>query len=303
MKAFIVKALYNIDTTKLLIELLKGTKNLRRLCGWETAGAVPSEATFSRAFTEFSEGELLQKIHEAMVKTYCGPKPAGHVSRDSTEIEAREKPVKKKKKEEEKKASPKRKRGRPRKGEKPEPKEPKRLDIQPGRTLEENLKDLPVHCNVGSKKDSKGHKHSRIGYKLHLDSIDGDIPVSAVLTSASLNDSQVAVPLAQMTAGRVTGLYDLMDSAYDAHQIYEFSRGLGHVPIIDHNPRGGVKREMPPAEKRRYCERSTSERVNSSLKDSYGGRKVRVKGKKKVMTHLMCGIIVITGIQLFRLLI
>ena len=54
MKAFIVKSLYNLDNTKLLIEFLKGTENLRRLCGWETAGAVPSEATFSRAFTEFS---------------------------------------------------------------------------------------------------------------------------------------------------------------------------------------------------------------------------------------------------------
>jgi transposase len=299
LKAFIVKPLYNIDSTKLLIDLLKGDKTLRRLCGWETKGAVPSEATFSRAFTEFSKGKLLQKIHEAMVKTYCGPKIVGHVSRDSTEIEAREKPVKKEKK----KASPKRKQGRPKKGEETGPKELKRLDIQPGRTLEENLKDLPVQCNVGSKLDSKGHKHSWTGYKLHLDCIDGDIPVSAVLTSASLHDSQAAIPLAQMTAERVTSLYDLMDSAYDAHQIHEFSRSMGHVPIIDHNPRRGVKREMAPAEKRRYCERSTAERVNSNLKDNYGGRKIRVKGHEKVMTHLMCGIIIITATQLFRLLI
>jgi len=38
----------------------------------------------------------------------------------------------------------------------------------------------------------------------------------AVLTSASVNDSQVAIPLAQMSAARVTALYALMDSAYDA---------------------------------------------------------------------------------------
>jgi len=299
MKAFIVKALYNIDSTKLLIEMLKGTKTLRRLCGWETPGAVPSEATFSRAFTEFSKGKLLQKIHEAMVKTYCGPKLAGHVSRDATEIEAREKPVKKVKKE---KAAPKRKRGRPRKGEEIGPKE-LRLDIQPGRSLEENLKDLPVQCDRGSKLDSKGHKHSWTGYKLHLDCIDGDIPVSAVLTSASLHDSQAAIPLAQMTAERAANLYDLMDSAYDAGRIHEFSRSSGHVPIIDCNPRGGVKREMAPAEKRRYCERSAAERVNSTLKDNCGGRRIRVKGHEKAMTHLMCGVIVITAVQLFRLLI
>jgi hypothetical protein len=299
LKAFIVKALYNVDNTKLLIDFIKGDKNIRRLCGWEIKGAVPSEATFSRAFTEFSKGKLLQEIHEAMVKTYCGPKIVGHVSRDSTEIVAREKPVRKEKK----KAFPKRKRSRSRKGEETGTKELKRLDIQPCRSLEENLKDFPVQCNVGSKPDSKGHKHSWTGYKLHLDCIDGDIPVSAVLTSASLNDSQVAIPLTQMTAERVTNLYDLMDSAYDAHQIHEFSRKMGHVPIIDHNPRRGVKREMPPAEKRRYCERSTSERVNSSLKDNYGGRKIRVKGHEKVMAHLMCGVIIITATQLFRLLI
>ena len=35
-----------------------------------------------------------------------------------------------------------------------------------------------------------------------------------------------------MTAERVTNLYDLMDAAYDAAEI-----SLGHVPIIDVNPR------------------------------------------------------------------
>jgi hypothetical protein len=34
----------------------------------------------------------------------------------------------------------------------------------------------------------------------------------------------VALPLAAITAGRVTNLYDLMDSAYDAPEIAERSR-------------------------------------------------------------------------------
>jgi len=42
---------------------------------------------------------------------------------------------------------------------------------------------------------------------------DGQIPISAVLTSASLHDSQVAIPLATMTTQRVTYCYELMDSA------------------------------------------------------------------------------------------
>ncbi len=95
-KAFIAKAVYNFETTEILIEYLHGCKNLRRLCGWEYSWDVPSRATFSRAFAEFADGNLMQTVHEAMVKQHCGGKLAGHNSRDSTAIEAREKPAKKK---------------------------------------------------------------------------------------------------------------------------------------------------------------------------------------------------------------
>jgi hypothetical protein len=60
----------------------------------------------------------------------------------------------------------------------------------------------------GCKKNSQSKKEFWRGYKLHLDVIDGDIPVSAILTSASLHDSQVAIPLAQMSAGRIVNLYE-----------------------------------------------------------------------------------------------
>jgi hypothetical protein len=177
------------------------------------------------------------------------------------------------------------------------------LDLQPTRNLLENLNELPTACDVGMKVDSKGHKMIWVGYKLHLDCVDGDIPVSSILTSASLHDSQVAIPLAQMTAERITSLYEVMDSAYDAPQIKSHSWGLGHVPIIDSNPRRGEKLLMDPATHRRFGERSTVERVYSNLKDNYGGEKIRVKGTSKVMTHLMFGIIALTATQLFRLLL
>jgi len=302
MKAFTAKTVYNFETTKMLIEYLRSSKNLRRLCGWENRFEIPSEATFSRAFSEFSKGGLVQNIHESMIKEHCGSKLAGHVSRDSTAIESREKPVRKEKCEHEK-SGKKRKRGRPRKGEEVLPKLPKRLDLQLSRELDENLKDLPKLCDVGCKIDSRGHKTCWTGYKLHIDCIDGDIPVSAILTSASLHDSQAAIPLAQMTSGRVSSLYDLMDSAYDAPQIKMYSEMLGHVPIIDHNPRRGEKIEMEPPEKKRFGERTSAERINSNLKDNYGGTKIRVKGAEKVMTHLMLGITVIAAVQLFRLLV
>ena len=104
---------------------------------------------------------------------------------------------------------PKRKPGRPKKGENVLPRPPKRLDIQPTRTLAENLLDLPSECNVGTKKNSKGYKESWTGYKLHMDCIDGDIPVSTILTSASLHDSQAAIPLAQLITTPVGGKRDI----------------------------------------------------------------------------------------------
>jgi hypothetical protein len=300
-KAFVAKSVYQFETTDILIEYLRSCKNLRRLCGWGHASEIPSSPTFSRAFTEFAAHSIPQKIHEAMVIKHWGQKLAGHISRDSTAIEVREKPVKAQPPEAMQKL--KGKRGRPRKDEVLPPKPQKRVELQAKRSLNENLKDLPAHCNVGTKKNSKGYKETWIGYKLHLDCIDGDIPISAILSSASLHDSQVAIPLAQMSSKRVVNLYDLMDSAYDSPEIHSFSTSLGHRPIIDHNPRRGEKVFMDPAMKRRFAERGTVERVNSNLKDNYGGRTIRVKGATKVMAHLMFGIISMTAMQIFRLLL
>lgn len=298
-KAFVAKSVYKFETTDILIEYLKGSRNLRRLCGWELASQVPSPPTFSRAFYEFATGKLPQKVHEAMIKKHCGQKLAGHISRDSTAIESRERPIK----TQPPKTAPKGKRGRPRKNEIVLPKPRKRVELQTERSLEDNLSDLPTVCNVGTKKNSKGYKTTWIGYKLHLDCIDGDIPISAILSSASLHDSQAAIPLAQMSCERVTNLYDLMDAAYDSPEIHAFSESLGHRPIIDNNPRRGEKILMDTATKSRFAERSSAERVNSNLKDNYGGRTVRVKGASKVMAHLMFGVVSIAAMQIFRLLL
>ena len=182
-------------------------------------------------------------------------------------------------------------------------------------TLPQMLADLPQVCDVGSKRNAKGHQQSWVGYKLNIDAADGGIPLSCILTSASLHDSQVAIPLATMTATRVTNLYDLMDSAYDAAEIRAYSESLGHVPIIDVNPRRDaalkweLKREAQanrsaghvPAKQVRYRERSTVERVNSRLRDEFGGRQIRVRGHAKVLCHLMFGILALTVDQLLHL--
>ncbi len=49
-RAFIAKAVFDLTTTRALIERLAFDRTLRRLCGWNEVREIPSEATFSRAF-------------------------------------------------------------------------------------------------------------------------------------------------------------------------------------------------------------------------------------------------------------
>ena len=301
VKAFIAKMVWNMPTTRALIDQLHGRPSLRRLCGWETVAEIPDETIFSRAFSQFSKDDLPERIHKKLIATALEKTTIGHGCSDATAVEAREKPASKKKSEVEPGQQLPRKRGRKRKGEAAAVKEPRRLELQPFQTLEENLAGLPTGCDVGCKKNSKGYKETWIGYKLHLNTADCGIPLGAILTAASVHDSQVAIPLIQKTSAHVRYLYDLMDAAYDAPEIRECSRQHGHVPIIDFNKRRGEEKEMEHASRLRFAERSAAERANSTLKDNYGGRFVRVRGAAKVMCHLMFGILAITGAQLARL--
>ncbi len=167
--------------------------------------------------------------------------------------------------------------------------------------MSEMLAELPRQCAVGCKTNSHGRKETWRGYKLHWDVGDGQIPISCVLTAASLHDSQVAIPLAALSAQRVISLYDLMDSAYDSKLIRGYSQQLGHVPIIERLERGSGLLGMEPAQAARYNGRTNVERVNGRLKDEFGGRYVRVRGAGKVMAHLMFGIIALTVDQILRL--
>jgi len=312
-RAFVAKAVYNLSDTRQLLDRLANDVSLRRICGWSRRSDIPHESQFSRAFASFAASQLPQRLHAALIEATQKERLVGHISRDSTEIEVREKPE-----SAPRAATPvktKRKRGRPRKGEQPAPPEPTRIEQQTKMTLEEMLDELPKAANVGTKKNSKGYKESWVGYKFHIDAADGQIPISCILTSASLHDSQAAIPLASMTSQRVTNLYDLMDSAYDAEAIRAHSRSLGHIPLIDIHPRRdhALKEDLQAEEKRckllgyrfaedvRYNERTTVERLNARLKDEFGGRMVRVRGHAKVMCHLMFGIVALAADQIMRL--
>ncbi len=295
-RAFVAKAVSNAPFTSDFRNRILTDSLLRRLCGWEERDDVPSEATFSRAFREFAEAKLAEKSHEELVKRTLSDHLFGHISQDSTEIDGREKPQKKPKSAE----KPKKKRGRPKKGEERLP-EPTRIERQMTMTVEEMIAELPTACDRGTKRNSGGYVVSWNGFKLHADVADGQIPISCILTSASVHDSQASIPLTTLTAERVKSLYELKDSAYDCTHIADYSRSLGHVPIIDPNSRGGAGRELAPAEKVRFRERTTVERVNARLKDEFGGRMVRVRGAAKVMAHLMFGILALTADQIVRM--
>lgn len=295
--AFVAKAVLGLTTTEALTERLKVDRALRRICGFSMWKRIPAASTFSRAFDEFAQAKLAQRVHEALVKEHLGQALIGHISRDGTAIAARERPARKEKTQ----AAAQAKRGRPRKDEVREPKL-KTIARQLGQSLSEMLAALPKACDRGTKCNAQGYKISWNGYKLHLDTADCGVVVSALLTSASVHDSQTAIPLALMTQGRVTHCYDLMDAAYCSAEIRSHSRSLGHVPLIDHNPRGGKKIEFDPAQKQRYKERSQAERANARLKDEFGGKQIWVRGHTKVMSHLMFGLLGLTADQLLRLL-
>jgi Transposase domain (DUF772)/Transposase DDE domain len=342
-QAFVAKALWNLPTTRALIDRLQRDTSLRRLCGWHDGpNQVPDEATFSRAFAEFTKMGLGHAVHQALVTTHVGEEIILHCSTDSTAIEAREKALSITPPATEtpvvladvllaqvvgtrptctlkQAASPavlepkvevpnkiKRKRGRPRKGEAPPEQNLTRLQRHLTGSYADNLLDMPeVFCTHGCKKNAKGHTDHWIGYKLHASTGDGEIPLAVYLSSASLHDSQPAIILQQLVAQRTKAVfYDLKDAAYDAAAIKAHSQALGSVPIIDANKRRGAQPPLPmePDRAEHYKARSGSERFNSDLKDNHGGRTVRVRGAAKVMTHLMFGVVVMTAEALIRLL-
>lgn len=313
-RSFVAKAVLTIPTTSALIERLQIDRALRRICGWERRSEVPSEATFSRAFAAFAAQGLPERVHEQLVRRHLHDHIVGHISRDATEIEAREKP-RRRSSDDPPPPAPKRKRGRPRKHEVLPPKPLTRIEQQRTQSLDEMRAGLPTQCDVGVKRNSKGFRETWIGYKLHLDTANGIVPVAAILTAASIHDSQVAIPLARTSEQRVVWLYDLMDSAYDAQPIIDDCLAAGRVPVIDRNTRRdtALKAEIAAERARRrlikipdprdltYNERTTAERANARIKDEFGGRYLRVRGHLKAFCHLMFGVVALAADSIVRL--
>ena len=77
----------------------------------------------------------------------------------------------------------------------------------------------------------------------------------------------------------------LMDGGYSSRDIRDFTYDhMDAVPVIDFKAdRNGVKEEMDPAKKERYKARTTVERTNSELKDSFLAPKLFSRGRNSIM--------------------
>jgi hypothetical protein len=184
------------------------------------------------------------------------------------------------------------------------PTEMTRLDRQIDQLPEMALFELSTACDVGCQTNSKGNKDYWIGYKFHVRVAEGNLPLFAVTTSASVHDSQVTIPMMKITDRSVTSLYELEDRGYDAFYIRKAAELSGHIPIIDFIRRRGQERarELEPDRAEHYKSRTVVERFNARLKDEFGGEMVRVRGNRKVHTHLMFGLLLIFADQLLRLI-
>ena len=163
---------------------------------------------------------------------------------------------------------------------------------------------------------AKGNRYKWIGGKLHLGVVDGDIPVTAIYSSASVHDSSLALPVIKETSAKVTYLYDLADAAYDAGTIETFSEQHNHQFIVDINPKNSkALKEKIEGEKKllelkfqtkksnHYNQRSSVERVNAYLKDSFGCKNIYYQGATKVTSVLSFAVLAVCIHQSLKLVI
>ncbi|MEC4683875.1 MAG: transposase [Nitrospirota bacterium] len=293
-RAFVAKAILNLSSTRALIGRLRADATLRLILGFRTGKPLPHESAFSRVFGALARTEIPERTHAALVDRFVKDSGIAHAALDASAIRAREKARNPRKSLG---VKARRKRGRPKRGETVSPPEltgvARTIPMKPSGMK----RALPGDCSWGAKTNSQGKYEVWKGYKLHVSVVEGGLPVSCLLTSASLHDSQAAPFLLKKTARKVQG-YCLADAAYDAASLRTLSKGLGLVPVIDQNPRRGEKIPMEPDRARRYKARTQVERFFARLKDEFGGRMIYVRGNRKVFAHLMYGVLAILADQL-----
>jgi len=308
-RANIAKIIFKFAHTKQLVKYLNKDKQLRGICGFDIYKKVPSEATFSRAFKEFANSSLPEKVHEVLIKEIYNDEIACNVVVDSTPLEVREKHIKKDSVKN-RKIAKQAKRKAQKSGE---------LNRRQKQLIEEDLdkmiQDLPNLCDKGMKKDARGYTKIWKGYKLHAAVDDHCIPLAVLVTSASLNDCEAAIPLLSKSHKVANNFYHLMDAAYYHPEIREHSISLGCIPIIDqcpHSSKQKIEKEaeqdrkkllnFQTAEDKRYKERLPKERFNAMYKDYNGGSNIFYRGHSKVSCHVMFGVLTLSAAIIIKLI-
>ena len=291
-RSFVAKAVLGYPHPRSLLQAWRTPATLRALGGFATRRAVPSASTCARACAAFAARELATTVPEALVPEPLSTALIGHGSRDATAIQGREKPGTKGKP-----AKGPRQKGRPATGAPREPTAPQPLDVPRRQSAQDASALLPTACDRGVKNNATGSTDTCNGFQLHVDVHARGLPLRAIVPSASVHASQVAIPLLQRTSGTGTSCSALREAAYDARQIWEPRRALGPGPIMDRNPRGGTVVPLAPHEAPRDNARTASERFNSRLKAACGGRNVMVRGAGTVRRHLMFGVVALCAAQ------
>jgi hypothetical protein len=308
-RAYIAKVVFKLTYTKQLVKYLKVDKQLRAICGLDVFRKIPSESTFSRAFKEFAKTSLPEKVHQTLIREVYKDQIVGHLVIDSMPLEGREKHLKKGSAKNRSKL----------KAEKYKKKKLGELNRRQKQLKETNLnkmiQELPNMCDKGMKKSAQGYTVIWKGYKLHAAVDDHCVPLAVIVTSASLNDCEAAIPLASKAHQVAANFYDLMDAAYDHPEIKEHSISLGHIPLIDKCPQNRTQKiekegekgrkkllNFKTAEDKRYKERLPKERFNASYKDYNGGSTIFYRGHSKVSCHVMFGVLTLAAATIIKLI-
>ena len=282
----LLKTHYRQPTMKETLLLLQENEILRNILG---ICRVPSEASASRRARVVEKVVKPAVLHERVIQAYKEEmnRIVGHLSIDSTTIQAREKPFVRSKEvvTPVTPAVPK-KRGRKQKGS-PEEKayleekaETERKKVEYLKeSFEKSLSELEMRCSMTAKQNSKGKRQWFIGYKAHLATDDFGVIIAYTVTGACVHDCKVAVPLMKKASKLTDFLYALMDKGYLNPEINAYAGMIGRRVIIDQRARRGkATLPMDKADANRYKARSTVERSNSELKDGFLPDKIYRRG-------------------------
>ena len=141
-----------------------------------------------------------ERIHRILIREHVGDALVENSSIDGSALEGREKTVRKK----EPKKRPPKKRGRKKKGEEGvvAPDDIPALDRYTRMSPGEIAKAIPQGCDWGGKRNSQGNVEGWRGFKIHIHSAEGEIPLAVLVTSASVHDSQPVPSLVKRTKER-----------------------------------------------------------------------------------------------------